>query len=547
MNSSNESSAAGIMRRFEVPSASAGERLDAFMAGLLADEGVSRGKIQDLIKAGKTLVDGKPRTKPNFRLMPGEVVEVTLDMPSSGIVPEDLELDVLFEDGRLAVLNKPAGLTVHPAPGRPHGTLVHRLAHRFPQVLDMEGERPGIVHRIDKDTSGLLLVALDEPTRLILSADFAERSVDKRYLALVHGVPQGTVKKRGTIEAPIGRHPRSKTKMAVVEKGGLEALTDWEILWVSPDASVSLVAVTIHTGRTHQIRVHMEHIGHPLVGDLVYGSRQHAEWSRESGLDPALASRQMLHAWQLGFTHPHSGERLDFISPPLADFQRLAQALGHTVQRVGVVGMPGCGKSALTGLLAEAGVSVFSADACVAELYEEGADGWTMLRRRFGEEFAPTGSGVDKARLFEVMRSSAAKRREALDVVHPLVQHRMLEFWRTHCQADLAVAEVPLLQEGGWVEQGLVDVVVGVSCPEEIRRARLSARDWDPETVAILESWQWPEADKLAGCNFVVDNAGTLEELKQGAAGLLDKLAAMRQVARDELHRHLNELWAGDR
>jgi len=534
------------VRRFDASPQAGGQRLDAYLAECLAPEGLSRGKVQGLIKDGKVRVDGTPEDKPKFRLAGGEVLEVLVDLPGADIEPEDGELVVLYEDGRLAVIDKPAGLTVHPAPGRPEGTLVHRLARRFPQVLDMEGERPGIVHRIDKDTSGLLLVALDEPTRLALSEDFAERRVDKRYLALVHGVPEGPLGAFGSIDAPIGRHPRSKTKMAVTEKGGRHALSDWEVLWAAPDASASLVAVTIHTGRTHQIRVHMAHIGHPLLGDVVYGSRLHAEWSRESGLDPALAGRQMLHAWKLGFDHPHTGERLEFTSQPHDDFKALALALGRRVQRVGVVGMPGGGKSALAGMLAASGAPLFSADACVAGLYEQGEDGWTMLRRRFGDAFAPEDGPVDKAKLFAAMRVSDKSRREILEVIHPLVRHRMAEFWREHARDPLAVAEVPLLQEGGWVEAGLVDVVVGVTGPEGPRRARLAARGWDEQTMALLESWQWPEADKLAACDLVVDNAGTLDDLSRAAAGVLEKLANLRREAEAAFSAHLDALWAGE-
>lgn len=540
MTSSDNNSDAS--RRLTVPAEAAGSRLDAWLAGVLADEGLSRGKVQSLIKDGKVLLDGAT-VKPKLKLAGGESLDLTLELPGSGIVPEEGELPVLFEDGRLAVIDKPAGLTVHPAPGRPDGTLVHRLARRFPKILEMEGERPGIVHRIDKDTSGLILVALDEATRLALSADFAERRVDKRYLALVFGVPEGLTGPRGTIDAPIGRHPRSKTKMAVVEKGGRDALSDWELLWSAPDGSASLVAVTIHTGRTHQIRVHMAHIGHPLLGDAVYGSRLNAEWGRESGLDPKMAARQMLHAWNLGFTHPHTGERKAFVSPPHDDFRTLALALGRGVQRVGVVGMPGSGKTALAGMLAAAGAPLFSADACVAELYEHGADGWTMLRRRFGEEFAPEDGPVDKAALFAAMRGSEVRRREILDVIHPLVRHRMREFWREHGRADLAVAEVPLLQEGGWVEAGLVDVVVGVSCPEDARRARLAARGWDEATMAALESWQWPEADKLATCDIVVDNGGDLADLERAAQGLGERLRGLRRERDAALAARLAGLW----
>jgi 23S rRNA pseudouridine1911/1915/1917 synthase len=289
----------------------------------------------------------------------------------------------------------------------------------------------------------------------------------------------------------------------------------------------------------------MAHIGHPLMGDAIYGSRLHAEWRRGSGLDPALAGRQMLHAWRLGFAHPHTGERLEFTCAPPEDFRALALALAETVQRVGLVGMPGSGKSALANLLAGCGAPVFNADACVARLYEAGQDGWSMIRRRLGAEYAPEGASVDKARLFEAMRSSEAMRREILDLVHPLVRHRAREFWAEHRRAAFGVAEVQLLLEGGWPEAGLVDLVVGVRTPEDQRRARLAARGWDPETAAALESWQWSEADKLARCDVVVDNAGTLDDLALAARALEADLAARREAAREAARARFEALWAG--
>lgn len=533
------------LRRWDVSPADAGTRLDAFVAARLAEDGVSRGKVQELIRDGKVRVDGEAGAKAKRKLAAGERVEAVLEFPGTGLAPEAGELDVVYEDARLAVVDKPAGLTVHPAPGVDTGTLVHRMLHRWPSVRAMEGDRPGVVHRIDKDTSGLLLVALDEPTRLALATDFAERRVDKRYLALVHGVPVSATGGEGVINAPIGRHPRQKTKMAVTAKGGREAKSTWKRLWSDPGGRASLVRVAIHTGRTHQIRVHMAHIGHPLLGDAVYGARENAEFQRDSGIAPELAVRQMLHAWRLGFTHPHDGREMVFHSQPHEDFRTLALALARRVHRVGIVGMPGCGKSALAGFLAEAGVPVFSADDCVAELYEHGADGWSLIRQRFGDELAPADGPVDKAALFAAMRGSAAMRREVLDIVHPLVRHRMEEFWIAHGHRPLAAAEVPLLLEGGWDELGLVDSVVGVHCPEDVRRKRLrELRGWDEAMAASLESWQWPEKDKLARCDAVAANTGGLEHLHAEARRVMDLLDARRIADLHAVEAELAALWA---
>lgn len=539
------SSSCPCARVFNVPDSAAGMRLDAFVAAELSEHGVSRSKVKDCIKQGHVSVDGITCSKPKQKLLGGESVSARIESAGSGVAPEPGELVVLYEDDHLAVIDKPAGLTVHPAPGLPGGTLVNRIAHRWPKVLEMEGERPGIVHRIDKDTSGLILVALEEATRLPLAEAFAERTVDKCYLALVFGRPQSPAGAYGDIDAPIGRHPRIKTKMAVVEKGGREALSSFETLWTSPDGFASLVKVKIHTGRTHQIRVHMAHIGHPLLGDMTYGTRQNTEWMRDGSGSLELAPRQMLHAWKLEFSHPAASSRKSFCVAPPEDFRNLANTLARQTLRVGIVGMPGCGKSALCARLREQGYPVFSADACVESLYRHQADGWVMLRRRFGEEVAPDGADVNKARLFEIMRESDVMRREVLDTVHPLVRHRMQEFWRDNAGAELAFAEVPLLLEGGWDEVRLVDTVMGVTCPAAVRRDRLAVnRGWDETLTVSLEGWQWPEKDKLARCSVIVDNGGTLDVLDNETIRVVGELQGMASQRFGESAAFLESLWA---
>lgn len=504
-----------------------GLRLDRFWSGLLEAEGVSRGKVQEWIRAGLALVDGEETRKPNQAVLPGQTLELRGQASACAVSAEPGPLDVLHEDARIIVLNKPAGLTSHPAPSEPAGTLVNRMLARWPDMdparSGMDPVRPGIVHRLDKDTSGLMVVARTEPARLRLAADFAARRVRKLYLALVHGVPEPTA---GRIDLPLGRDPRSRVRMAVAEKGGRPARSDYETLWVAPDRSASLAAVRIFTGRTHQVRVHMAAIGHPLLGDAVYGPRENAEWSAAGR---PRADRQMLHAYFLDFTHPVSGLPMSFRQDPPEDFLNLLEALAQSGLRVGLVGPPGGGKSTLLKLLAENGLPTFSADAAVAELYASGGDGADLIRRRFGEQYLLASGGVDKVALFAGMRESPQVLREVMELVHPLVRHRAESFFRRH-GGEIAVAEVPLLLEGGWRENGLVDCVVGVFCPRERRYGEFrAARKLSEETLAVFDSWQWASERKRAACDLVVENDAGLDELRAEAGRVFRELALRRE------------------
>ncbi len=523
-------------------------RLDKFWARELADEGVSRGRVKAWIEGGLALVDGTPVTKGKLKLMGHETLSIGAAGNKSGVEdaqPVEGDLDIVFEDEHVVVVDKAAGITTHPAPGEPDATLVNYLLHHYPDIAPgvsgMDGQRPGIVHRLDKDTSGLIATVRTEADRLTLASDFAERRVSKVYLAIVHGCPE---KKTGVIEAPIGRHPTMKTRMAVVEKGGREAKSDYRVLWTGPRGLASLVAVRIHTGRTHQIRVHMAHIGHPLLGDAPYGSRHQADWLRRPDRLAELAPRQMLHAFYLSFAHPESDEQVTLWKKPPQDFLDLLSGLKRECLRVGVVGMPGSGKSATINFLRDAKLPAFSADESVAELYGSGGDGAVMIQQRFGGQYTLSDGAVDKPALFKAMCDSEGKRREIMDMIHPMVRHACEAFFQSHRDEKICYAEIPLLLEGGWHERGHVDGVVGVRCPDEKRTGELrEIRGLDTETLAIFDSWQWPEEKKLEACDLLIENCGSLDDLKAEVERLRDWATERLEQRNAEFADWLDALW----
>ncbi|QJB57308.1 dephospho-CoA kinase [Pseudodesulfovibrio sp. zrk46] len=531
-----------------VPSTDAGIRLDKFWGRELKDEGVSRGRVKSWIESGLALVNGEPVTKGKHKLASFDKVAIGAaenEASEDAAQPMEGDLDIVYEDDHVVVVDKAAGLTTHPAPGEPGPTLVNHLLHKYPDISSkhsgMDSLRPGIVHRLDKDTSGLIAAVRTEADRLTLASDFAERRVRKVYLAIVHGKPE---KESGTIEAPIGRHPQQKTRMAVLEKGGREAKSDYRVLWTGPRGLASLVAVRIHTGRTHQIRVHMAHIGHPLLGDAVYGSREHAEWCRRSDRIAELAPRQMLHAFYLSFNHPENGENITLWRQPSKDFLTLLAGLNRECLRVGIVGMPGSGKSTVLRHLREEGLPCFSADECVAELYASDGDGAAMIMQRFGGEHSLEDGSVDKASLFKAMCESDGLRREIMDMVHPMVRHACEVFFKAHRDEPVAYAEIPLLLEGGWHEKGHVDAVAGVRCPHEKRTGELrEIRGLDESMLAIFDSWQWPEEKKLAACDTFIENCGGLDELAKGTRTMRLWAEARFQADNDAFKLWLEKLW----
>ncbi len=282
---------------------SIGNRLDQFLAAQLPE--LSRARIQALIKAGEVTVNGKT-TKAKTPVELGMRIEVNIPEPEPAeALPQDIPISVLYEDRDVIVIDKESGMVVHPAAGNPDGTLVNAVLFHCGDLSGIGGvERPGIVHRLDKDTSGCIVVAKNDNAHLSLTTQFAERDTSKIYLAVVQGCPK---EPEGTIFTNIGRHPVNRLKMAVVNPGsGKPAITDYKVLKHDIATNSSLVMCTLHTGRTHQIRVHMLHLGHPLIGDPIYAHPQKQK---------ARPGRLMLHAWRLAFNHPADGRRVALQSP----------------------------------------------------------------------------------------------------------------------------------------------------------------------------------------------------------------------------------------
>jgi 23S rRNA pseudouridine1911/1915/1917 synthase len=303
---------------FTIEQSRPGERLDAYLRSRYP--AVSRNSLQRLIEQGHIRVNGQA-VKSTHTPRAGEVVSVTFPEPKPAIAqPEEIPLDVIFEDADIVVLNKPADLVVHPAAGNEDGTLVNALLHHCRGQLSGIGGvvRPGIVHRLDKDTSGCLVVAKNDEAHIRLSEQFAGRDVTKIYDAVLCGE---LAQRRGDIRVPIARHPTHRKRMAAVE-GGREAWTSFEI--VERFRGATLVRAHLHTGRTHQIRVHFQHLGHPLLGDDTYGKKHNARLRENTGYD---APRQLLHARTLAFAHPRTGERVTFEARWPEDFESALRRL----------------------------------------------------------------------------------------------------------------------------------------------------------------------------------------------------------------------------
>lgn len=307
----------------------AGERLDKFLASRLPE--LSRARLQALLQAGEVVRDGALIADGSSRVKPGQRFAVRVPEPASAEpTPEAIPLEILYEDEHLVVLNKPAGLVVHPAAGHAAGTLVNALlAHCAGSLSGIGGVlRPGIVHRLDKDVSGLMVVAKHDRAHVRLAAQFSVHRIDRVYEAIAWGLPTPPA---GSIERPIGRHPKDRKRMAVVE-GGKRALTHYEVLRAAGTLACWL-RIKLGTGRTHQIRVHLASIGLGIVGDPLYRPRRMPKLTPELRQQVDDLERIALHARRLGFEHPISGQKLEFDQPPPGAFEHLFEAISRNAAR----------------------------------------------------------------------------------------------------------------------------------------------------------------------------------------------------------------------
>ena len=303
------------LSEFELRVTGESERLDRWLADQLPDW--SRSRLQKLVEQGQVTLNGQICTSKKATVQAGDRVHLTIPAATPlALEPENIPLDILYEDDELIVLNKPAGLVVHPAPGHESGTLVHALLAHCPNLAGIGGvQRPGIVHRLDKDTSGAIVIAKTDRAHQHLQAQLKAKTAQREYLAIVYGSPATN---SGTIDLPIGRHPIDRKKMAIVpiEKGGRHAVTHWQVL--DRLGNYTLMQFRLETGRTHQIRVHTTQMGHPIVGDPVYGS------GRSIGVN---LTGQVLHAHKLHLEHPLTGKPVEAIAPLPAEFLKLLQVL----------------------------------------------------------------------------------------------------------------------------------------------------------------------------------------------------------------------------
>lgn len=494
------------MKKFEtiIKDYASGLRLDVALGRLIPEK--SRASIQKAIREGFCQVNDKIITQPATRIRTGQKVELFFSVCENNLEATAGYVDIIWQDSKFAVCNKPAGISVHPCPSIKETTLIQQLLTYFPHLANQGGQRPGIVHRLDKNTSGLLLVALDEITRLKLSEAFARREIHKEYLALVQGNPP----ELGECREPIGRHPSIKTRMSILDEkmGGRFAHTSWKKL-LHLENDISLLSVKIYTGRTHQIRVHLAHSGYPIIGDAVYGNNT----SRK------LAERQMLHAWKLEMQHPYTHKTMKFTAPPPNDFIQTAISAHERPKKIIVTGNQGCGKSEFCNVLAKKGIPVISADQIVKNLYKPNGEATKWFKFRFNENFLDKNGEVDKISLLSFMENNYNARKEIEQTVHALVKQQIENFFKTNAQNEfgIIVAEIPLFFECNWQNAFGSDVIsVGINCRKDIRWQRIEKnRGWSKEKIISIEQWQLPEEKKMSFCNYIVDNNSDIDNLHQ--------------------------------
>lgn len=517
---------------FSVPPSAIGSRLDVFLKNFYPQ--ISRSNLQHAIKNGHCLLDNSPILDPAFKIRYGQTIKIDIPDNSTKLIPAKGELNILWQDEHIAICVKPPGVVMHPCPSFKEETFIQQLLSKFPQLASQGGERPGIAHRLDKDTSGLIMVALDEATRLKLSEMFASRQIHKEYLALVSGIPP----EKGECREHLGRHPTLKTRMAVVSPshGGRPSHTEWHKLWNND--TFSLLRIVLHTGRTHQIRVHMAHLGYPLLGDGLYAPPKIGK----------MAPRQMLHATRLVFTHPFTHESLDFSLAPPQDFYNTLIENAHNMQKIVVTGNQGCGKSSFCKFLAANGLPVSSADQIVKELYAGKSDATYWIEKFLGSDAINADHSVNKERLFFHLQKRPDLKYEFEKAIHGMVQNEIDKFWQANRNNSAAVAEIPLYFESDIANQDRCSaLVVGINCPQEKRWDRIRKnRGWSQEKIETIEHWQWPEEKKMSACDVVIDNSGDENALEREAKNFIEFIRKRCEFKKSELLKKVKVLCADE-
>lgn len=516
-----------------------GERLDRILCKMT--DAISRENIKKSIQAGQCLVDGKIITQASSKVRAGQNIRLQLDVQESCLKPDMGEIEVIWEDEDIVVINKEADMTVHPCASCVKPTLIERLLARYPQLAKQGGLRPGIVHRLDKDTSGLMVVALNEKSRLKLSGAFAEHKIYKEYIAMVYGTPA----QHGECELPIGRDPVSKIRMSVlpVSKGGKNARTRWRMVWSDQRRNLSVLAVRIYTGRTHQIRVHLSALGFPIIGDRLYAPQKVR----------LMACRQLLHAWRIGFTHPTTKKYMTFGRIPEESFFDEPFKFIRPAKRLIITGNPGCGKSAFAAMLAKKGVPVLNADAVVARIYAANSPHVEWLAQRFGNDLLTGRGDINKGQLLTRFGADPCFKAAWEECIHGIVLGETEQFLKRMDDEGKAfiAAEIPLYFECGWNRIFAHNVTsIGIECPVAIRHERLKkTRAWTDQKILEIESWQWPVAQKMAACDISIDNSGSIEALERETNKLLEMLKLQDeekiQTAKSVIYESLQALEAG--
>ncbi len=479
-----------------------GVRLDHFLVQKLPE--FSRSQLSASVSGGLVFVDGRQR-KNSYRLKPGELVAGTAyrDDPLE-ITAEKVAFEVLHDDPSLLIISKPPNLAVHPGCGNPNLTLVNGLVY-YCQMIGGVGDpaRPGIVHRLDKDTSGVMVVAKNNHVHRRLSEIFKRREVHKHYHALLHGTLK---EKEGRVVAPIGRHGVQRRKMAVRRSGGKYAASAWKVI-EEFEGKYSLVEIAIETGRTHQIRVHMAYLGRPVAGDCVYGGVRRG----------AVFPRQMLHASRLAFIPPGHEKKMEFKAPLWPDFQRVLDEFRMNVKyrhlfcamNIALTGGIAGGKSSVAECFGKiCGCGIVDTDRMCRDFLQKNERGWRKLCGKWGGRYLDPAGEVDRAALRKAAFSDVRIRMELEHILHPLVREKISERIRTaRTHTEIVLFEAPLLFEAGWEED--FDWVIAVFAEKRRVVQRLCRRDAisAQEAESIISLQMSPEK-KVQLADSVIDNSG---------------------------------------